>query len=134
MPQIIQTVITQHAEEAAFLWLLRDAAVLAPHYDLNDLAELDQRVAAHLDGLRSAGDAGWELVKQELTWEEVGEVFAAAVLAFESGDAGRVGPAANACTNVAETTQVDGFDQPSADESARARDEDGSRHEVSPSI
>jgi hypothetical protein len=35
---IIPSVVMQHAEEAAFLWLLRDAAVSAPHYSLADLA------------------------------------------------------------------------------------------------
>ena len=55
----IDSIITQHAEEAAFLWLQRDAAVREPHYSLADLAELDNRVEAHIDGLRIAGDAGW---------------------------------------------------------------------------
>jgi uncharacterized protein (TIGR02270 family) len=82
---IIKDIVTQHAEEAAFLWLLRDAAVHQPHYDLRDLAELDDRVEAHLDGLRIAGDPGWEICMQTLALEEAGEVFAAAVLAFESG-------------------------------------------------
>ena len=48
---IIPTIIEQHAEEAAFLWLQRDDAVRDPHYDLNDLAKLDDRVEAHIDGL-----------------------------------------------------------------------------------
>ncbi|MEE9129610.1 MAG: TIGR02270 family protein [Phycisphaerales bacterium] len=87
---ILATVITQHAEEAAFHWLLRDAAVCAPHYDLKDLAKLDDRVEAHIDGLRIAGAAGWEIVKEELGWQEAGEVFTAAILAFESGDAERI--------------------------------------------
>jgi uncharacterized protein (TIGR02270 family) len=82
---IIETVITQHAEEAAFLWLLRDAAVRAPHYNLKDLAELDNRVEAHIDGLRVAGDAGWEICVGELRHEEPAEVFVAAVLALEAG-------------------------------------------------
>ena len=46
----VAIVLAQHAEEAAFLWLLRDAAVRAPHYGLADLAALDRRIAAHLDG------------------------------------------------------------------------------------
>lgn len=88
--QILPLVISQHAEEAAFNWLLRDAAVREPHYSLNDLAKLDKRVEAHLDGLRIAGDEGWEICKQELKWEEAGEVFTAAFLAFESDDALRI--------------------------------------------
>ncbi|MCI5166898.1 MAG: TIGR02270 family protein, partial [Candidatus Electrothrix sp. GM3_4] len=83
---IIEDILTQHAEEAAFLWLLRDAAVTQPHYDLDDLAELDNRIEAHLDGLRIAGNAGWEICKEALSYEEPGEVFAAAVLAFSSND------------------------------------------------
>jgi uncharacterized protein (TIGR02270 family) len=87
---IIEDIVTQHAEEAAFLWLLRDIAVSAPHYSLADLSELDNRVEAHLDGLRIAGEAGWEICKEALSIGEVGEVFAAAVLAFESGDNARI--------------------------------------------
>ena len=82
---VLEPIIIQHREEAAFLWLLRDAAVHAPHYSLPDLAELDDRVEAHLDGLRIAGEAGWEICKEELSWEEAGEVFVTAVMALESG-------------------------------------------------
>ena len=89
-PTIIDEVVLQHAEEAAFQWILRDAAVGAPHYDLKDLAELDDKVEAHLDGLRVAGEAGWGVCEQELGWDEPGEVFAASVMAFESGDQERI--------------------------------------------
>ena len=85
MTTIITDIVTQHAEEAAFLWLLRDAAIYAPHYSLEELAELDNRVEAHLDGLRIAGEGGWEICKEQLAWEEAGEVFAASVIALESG-------------------------------------------------
>ena len=81
---IIEPVVAQHTEEAAFLWLLRDAAVGAPHYLLWELAKLDNRVEAHLDGLRIAGDDGW-VICAEAAAAGPGEVFAAAVLAFESG-------------------------------------------------
>ncbi len=87
---IIESIVSQHAEEAAFLWLLRDAAVAAPHYSLQDLAELDERVEAHIDGLRVAGSAGWAFCVEGLASEESGEVFAAAVIALEGEHFGRI--------------------------------------------
>jgi len=86
---IISKIISGHIEESSFLWLLRANAVAAPHYSLKDFAKLDNRVEAHLDGLRIAADEGWELVK-ELKWEEPGEFFAAAELAFGSEDKSRI--------------------------------------------
>jgi uncharacterized protein (TIGR02270 family) len=83
-------VLSQHAEEAAFLWLLRDRAVYAPHYALSDLRNLDGRVAGHLDGLRFAGEHGWQVCCSALLHEEAGEAFLAAVLALDDGDKGRV--------------------------------------------
>lgn len=87
---IIKNIISQHAEEAAFLWLLRDRAIRQPHYDLKDLAALDERVEAHIDGLRIAGDEGWEVCKETLSFQDSGEVFAGVVLAFECGDEERI--------------------------------------------
>jgi uncharacterized protein (TIGR02270 family) len=81
---IIATVVSQHADEASFLWTLRNRAVGAPHYSLADLAKLDGRVEAHLDGLRIAGEEGWALCEGQLAANEEGEVFAAGVLAGES--------------------------------------------------
>jgi uncharacterized protein (TIGR02270 family) len=86
MSAVIPHIIEQHAEESAFLWLLRSYAVHAPHYRLKDLAKLDNRVEAHLDGLRIAGSDGWELCEQALEIGEAGEVFAAGLLALESKD------------------------------------------------
>ncbi|MEA3277129.1 MAG: TIGR02270 family protein [Pseudomonadota bacterium] len=87
---IIESIVSQHAEEAAFLWLLRDAAVVAPHYSLEDLAELDDRVEAHIDGLRVAGEDGWPFCAEGLEHQESGEVFAAAVVALEGENRSRV--------------------------------------------
>ncbi|MGE5681267.1 MAG: TIGR02270 family protein [Bacillota bacterium] len=81
---VIPDIIFRHATEAAFLWLLRDMAVKQPHYSLKDLTRLDDRLEAHLDGLRIAGDEGWEVCKEQLFINEPGEVFTAAVIAFES--------------------------------------------------
>lgn len=80
---VIPHIIDQHAEEAAFLWLLRNNAVNVPHYNLNDLEKLDNRVEAHLDGLRIAGDYGWQVCSENLQIKESGEVFTAAVLALK---------------------------------------------------
>ncbi|WP_031432426.1 TIGR02270 family protein [Methylomarinum vadi] len=90
MPAVIPHIIDQHAEEAAFLWLLRNAAVHAPHYDVADLAKLDDRVEAHLDGLRIAADYGWQVVSDNLQAEEAGEVFTAAFLALEGNSIERI--------------------------------------------
>lgn len=87
--QVLPDIVSQHAEEAAFLWILRDHAVGAPHYSLKDLAKLDGRIEAHLDGLRIAGDEGRAALEADLAREEPGEAFAAAVLALETGERDR---------------------------------------------
>lgn len=89
MARVIPAVIEQHRDEAGFLWILRSQAVVAPHYHLNDLIDLDERLASHLDGLAVAGDAGWEACRESLERRDPGELFAAAVIAFQSGRAER---------------------------------------------
>jgi len=84
--EMISRIVEQHTEEAAFLWLLRSHAVHAPHYRLKDIAKLDNRVEAHLDGLRIAGHEGWKLCEQALEIGESGEIFSAGLLALESKD------------------------------------------------
>ena len=81
---VIEAVLSQHSDEASFLWLQRRSAVAAPHYSLSDLANLDGRVEAHLDGLRIAGEEGWKLCEERLAANEEGEVFVAGVIAMES--------------------------------------------------
>src|SRR5208337_3390113 len=86
----IEEVVALHAGDAPFVWAQRDAAVRAPHFKIKDLAKLDERVEAHIDGLRVGGDTGWEIVKTALEEGKPGMVFAAAVLAFEGGEAAKV--------------------------------------------
>ncbi|ROM83668.1 hypothetical protein BK655_13905 [Pseudomonas brassicacearum] len=83
----ISSMIEQHAEEACFLILLHDHAVRAPHYDLDDLSKLDERIDAHLDGLRIAGSTGLETLLTQLGPHTVGEMFASVLLAFEAANA-----------------------------------------------
>lgn len=87
----IAAIVDQHAEETAFLALLRDYAVRAPHYDLEELAELDQRIEAHLDGLAIAGQAGHDALLEQLDAHAQGEAFALAVLAMQAGDDALIG-------------------------------------------
>lgn len=81
---MIERNVEQHAEEAAFLWLLRDRAACSPAYTRADMAHLDERVEAHLDGLRVAGEAAWEICKRSLALDDAGEVFALSELAIET--------------------------------------------------
>nr|WP_225937355.1 TIGR02270 family protein [Myxococcus sp. RHSTA-1-4] len=84
-----------HAGEAAFLWTRRARAVEAPNYRLKDLVQLDGRLEAHLDGLRTAGEKGWEKCVSALDVPGPGEVFAAGVLACERRDSERMGAVVN---------------------------------------
>jgi uncharacterized protein (TIGR02270 family) len=86
----ILSVVHSLEDQATLLWLARFDAMAAPHYRLRQLARLDTRLDAHLDGLRIAGDPGWDIAARELAWKEPGEVFVAAVLAFESGSRERI--------------------------------------------
>jgi uncharacterized protein (TIGR02270 family) len=85
MLTILESIVVQHVEEADFLWVRRKGVIGAANYDLKDLANYDNRIEAHIDGLRVSGEPGWQICKEALNEEEPGEVFAASVLAFEGG-------------------------------------------------
>jgi uncharacterized protein (TIGR02270 family) len=86
---VLPDVVEEHAEEAAFLWMLRDAAARSADYTLEELAELDDRLDAHLEGLRVSGAAGRKIWAETLAAEETspGADFARGVLALQEGDA-----------------------------------------------
>lgn len=79
----VAIVVQQHAEESAILRNTRSVLVVAPHVKLHHLRRLDDRIAAHLDGLAVAGEFGWKLCETTLEMPGAGEVFAAAVRAIE---------------------------------------------------
>ncbi len=79
----ILTVVQQHQEEAACLRATREVLVRAPHVRLHQLRRMDDRIAAHLDGLAVAGEFGTKLCEAALESPGVGEVFAATVRALE---------------------------------------------------
>src|SRR5687767_11396760 len=55
MSNAIEAIVAEHAEEAAFLWLQRAAAVHQPQYAPDQFADLDGQLEAQIDGLRVAG-------------------------------------------------------------------------------
>jgi len=86
----IPLVIQQHAEESAHLRYMRSALTAAPHVRLHHLRRLDDRLAAHLDGLAIAGEFGSSVCEAALENPGVGEVFAATVRAIEEKDERRL--------------------------------------------
>lgn len=86
----IHDVVLQHVEEAAHLRHVRSILVQDPQVRLPQLAQLDERIAAHLDGISVAGAYGASLVRQALERPGVGEVFAASVGAITDRDEDRL--------------------------------------------
>ncbi|NML18278.1 TIGR02270 family protein [Azohydromonas sp. G-1-1-14] len=82
----VAAVVQQHAEDCAHLRHVRSVLVRAPHVRLRHLRRLDDRIAAHLDGLVVAGAYGRRLCTEALASPGAGAVFAAAVLALGERD------------------------------------------------
>ena len=66
--QPVPLVVARHVEEAALLCTQRLYVVQAPHVKLHQLRLLDDRLAAHLDGLFVAGDAGCKAAEAVWHW------------------------------------------------------------------
>lgn len=82
----VPAVVQQHAEDAAMLHNTLSFLVSAPHVKLHQLRMLDDRLAAHLDGLTVAGEFGSILAMAALDRPGRGEAFTATVRAIEDRD------------------------------------------------
>ncbi|RWO63254.1 hypothetical protein [Mesorhizobium sp.] len=83
---VLRDIVRQHAEMAAFLWTIYDQHLLHPdenpEMDEVRLARLVERLEAHLDGLRVAGDLGHKIAQQRYEeFPEAGELFVLRMLA-----------------------------------------------------
>jgi uncharacterized protein (TIGR02270 family) len=96
----IPSIVAEHAEETAFLFVLRERVAGSSQLGLAALAEFDERIDAHLDGLRAAGPDGANACEGALGAGEAGELFACAVLALESGEPSRLERALSAAPAV----------------------------------
>lgn len=83
---LVPVVVQQHVDESAHLRNVRGILVRAPHVRVKQLRRLDERIAAHLDGLAVAGEHGRALCRAALARAGAGEVFAFAVRALEEHD------------------------------------------------
>lgn len=86
---VLPHILRQHAEQAAFLWTLYDNALLLPdenpEMDEEALADLVDRLEAHLDGLRVAGAEGMKLAEERFAeYPEAGELFVVRILSAGS--------------------------------------------------
>jgi uncharacterized protein (TIGR02270 family) len=88
--EVFEDLVSQYADNTAFLWSRRDRATHAANTNLSDLAEIDERLAAHIEGLHVSGISGWHHCEKALESQEPGETFAAAVLALETCDSKRM--------------------------------------------
>ncbi|MBL0726377.1 TIGR02270 family protein [Piscinibacter sp. HJYY11] len=87
---VVPAVLAQHLDDAVSLRSVRSVLLRAPHVKLKDLARADERLAAHLDGLSIAGDAGAALSREALDLPGVGQLFVCCVLAIERRDAAQL--------------------------------------------
>lgn len=79
MPTLMMDIFEEHFSEAAFLQSQWERALRGPHYNLEETAQLEERLLAHLDGLVLGGEPVREaLLRPALEGEDPWEVFCAA--------------------------------------------------------
>ena len=88
--QPVRVVIQQHVDEGAVLADIREGLVTSPHVDLEHLELFDERIAAHLDAVAVAGEAGAAMCTAALASPGRGEMFVAVIRAIEDRNTHRL--------------------------------------------
>jgi uncharacterized protein (TIGR02270 family) len=87
IPRVMPAIVQQHADDAASIHSTRSALVRAPHVKLRHLRNFDDRLNAHLEGLRIAGAAADSICAAALESAGIGEIFVATMRALDGRDA-----------------------------------------------
>jgi uncharacterized protein (TIGR02270 family) len=87
---IIVDILEEHFEEAEFLWQQRENLLWSRVSTLDALADLEERLLAHVDGLVLGDEEAWALLEPKLFAGQQGEVFVAAIAALESANPARI--------------------------------------------
>jgi uncharacterized protein (TIGR02270 family) len=83
----IPVILQQHVDDAVSLRHVRAVLTRAPHVQLHRLRRLDDRLAAHLDGIAVAGTEGLATLESALESPGTGVVFALSVCALQGKSA-----------------------------------------------
>lgn len=90
MSSVIEDIVLQHIQDAAFIHATRTKLTVAPHVRLLNLQRFDDRLVSHLDGLAVSGEEGRRLCDHGLQNPTRSNVFSCAVLAIQSKSAERL--------------------------------------------
>lgn len=85
--RVLPVVARQHVDDLVILSSRRAGLCRAPHIKLEQLRRLDDRLAAHVDGLNVAGEYGAHLVVAVLEDVGMGQIFMATVQVIGTQDA-----------------------------------------------
>lgn len=85
--KLVLPVLQQHIDDLASLRQTRAVLLRAPHAQLHRLRRMDDRIAAHLDGIAVAGEAGLKLLESASAELSLGALFALSVQALQCRDA-----------------------------------------------
>jgi uncharacterized protein (TIGR02270 family) len=87
--QVLPNIVQQHFDTYRFLWSQRQGALRSPDFTEGDLARVEDRMEAHLDGLLVAGEHAITLLEANLAGDDASAVLAAAfvLLAMDRDDA-----------------------------------------------
>jgi len=83
-PPVFLDIVEEHFDELDFLWEHREANIFTPDWTLEDLAWIEERAEAHLDGLRLAELHAVDLALDRIGGSEVFAATAAALVLFET--------------------------------------------------
>src|SRR5687768_12989370 len=75
----IPDILEEHLEELQFLLARRPALMRSPTAHVHDLADLDERILAHLDGVLAVGDPAVAVASELLSGDDPTSVHAATV-------------------------------------------------------